>query len=409
MVAMSFDIQISTRQPPTRAMVEAHLTKVGWRLDLSGDLAGDAGNMIAETRDLLRRKRPVFILDGPHKAEHEELPAPVGRVIRGRSFLTEMNLPWSVAGSREARRCFALCEDLARECDGAVYDPQEGALVFPVLPTSNRPEPKLTLSRQLTLEWYVSRADQATAAHFLDLLADVMPVAVPTRFGDFEPLPHKLTDPGGREQFLESWTSENWLFFWKSKRPVFGGSVGRSLDREPPPGAHHMVRISIDINASEIAGNQAVVEQTVELFGRVAAELEAFFAAGYITRDVLVGTRGAQWFGRDTENFAADWITGPWWFGLPSKATWLTWFGPSYAPLVAPALGELAQRTDRGLLVRVGPTPMDTDQVQTLGPKLPAELVVGRTPRYGPVRKDTGKPIVVGSDPTAAAVVPPLT
>src|SRR4051812_36390384 len=156
MVAMSFDIQIATRRPPTRAMVEAHLATTGWRLALSGDLAGEAGNMVAETRGFFRRQRPIFILSGPHRAEHEDLPAAVARVIRGRSFLTEMNLPWSVAGSKDVRRCFALCEDLARECDGAVYDPQEGELVFPDLPKSGRREPKLTPSRQLTLEWYVS-------------------------------------------------------------------------------------------------------------------------------------------------------------------------------------------------------------------------------------------------------------
>lgn len=105
---------------------------------------------------------------------------------------------------------------------------------------------------------------------------------------------------------------------------------------------------------------------------------------------------------------SSDWITGPWWFGLPAKATWLAWFGPSYAPLVAPALGDLAQPRDGGLLVRLGSTPMDADQLQPVAPRLPVDLVVGRTPRYGPVRIDTGEPIVVGSDPTAAAVVPSL-
>ena len=40
---MSFDIRIATREPPTRAMVEAFVKDTGWRISLEGDLAGAAG------------------------------------------------------------------------------------------------------------------------------------------------------------------------------------------------------------------------------------------------------------------------------------------------------------------------------------------------------------------------------
>ena len=54
---MSFDIVMATRTRPTRAMVESHLREAGWRLTLEGDLAGDEGDLTAESRGLLRRFR----------------------------------------------------------------------------------------------------------------------------------------------------------------------------------------------------------------------------------------------------------------------------------------------------------------------------------------------------------------
>ena len=119
---MSFDIVIATRTPPTRAMVESHLLESGWRLTLEGDLAADKGNLTAESRGLLRHKH-IFILSGPDAAEHEDLPHPVQQVLRGRAFLLEMNLPWGL-GEKDMSRAFALCEHLARECGGAVFDPR---------------------------------------------------------------------------------------------------------------------------------------------------------------------------------------------------------------------------------------------------------------------------------------------
>ncbi len=199
------------------------------------------------------------------------------------------------------------------------------------------------------------------------------------------------------------------MFSWKAKQPVFGGAMGRSPNRDEPPGHRHKVHLTVNANATVIADDMSACDRAVDLFARVADELGAFFGAGYVTRGVLAGSRGALWYGQETENFSFDWIDGPWWTGLPAKGTWLSWFGEPYRGVVAAALGDRALERNRGLLVRLGPAPMDSDEVRGLAPRLPADLVVEMTPRYGEVAmKGTGKPMLLGYDRSPAKVIPPL-
>lgn len=135
----------------------------------------------------------------------------------------------------------------------------------------------------------------------------------------------------------------------------------------------------------------------------------AFYGAGYITRGVLAGARGAQWYGRDTENFARDWIVGPWWSGLPAKATWLSWYGAPYREAVASALGARAIHRGPGLLVRLGPQPLDSDEASSQALDLPPDVIAGMTPHYGRVPlKETGKPALLFYKRSPAKVIPPL-
>jgi hypothetical protein len=372
---VSFDIVIATRTRPTRAMVESHLLESGWRLTLEGDLAADKGNLAAESRGLLRHKH-IFILSGPDPAEHEDLPYPVQQVLRGRAFLLEMNLPWGL-DEKDMSRAFALCEHLARECGGAVFDPQEDRLRYPVVPDKPaRREPVLTPIRQLTLEWYLPSSDAKDGSRFLETARRIWPEAAPTRFGQYEPLRSKLADPDGEVAFLDQWQPETSSFFWKAKKPVFGGSIFWSPEVEPPDGAEPKVTLSLDVSATAIETDPLMCDRAVELFVAVAEELRAFFGAGYVTRGVLTGSRGAQWYGQGTEKFSDDWISGRWWLGLPTKPTWLAWYGEPYRDLVAASMDGPSATRERGLLVRLGPTPMDTDQLRGIAPDLPTELLV---------------------------------
>lgn len=387
---MSFDIVIATGKRPTRAMVESHLRESGWRLTLEGELAGDKGNLTAESRGLLRHKH-IFILSGPDPAEHEDLPHPVQQVLHRRAFLLEMNLPWGL-NEKEMSRAFALCEHLARVCDGAVFDPQEGRLRYPVMPDKpTRREPVLTPVRQLTLEWYFKASEANDGAVFLETTRRIWPEAAPVRFGPCEPLRFKMTDPEGENAFLGQWRPANFSFFWTARKPIIGGSIFWSPSVEAPEGARARVVLALTLNATAIETDKALCDRAVELFAAVAEDLRAFYGAGYVTRGVLIGSRGAQRYGKGTENFSDDWISGPWWLGLPAKPTWLTWFGEPYRDLVSAPLNGLSELRDRGLLVRHGPKPLDTDQLGGSSLDLSSDVLVSirATQGEGPMRNIT--------------------
>ena len=64
------------------------------------------------------------------------------------------------------------------------------------------------------------------------------------------------------------------------------------------------------------------------------------------------------------------------WIGLPASPTWLAWFGKPYVDLVRPSVeGHVTAEVDGGLLVRLGPEPMNADQLAARFPPLPTSLI----------------------------------
>src|SRR5664280_1988690 len=103
----------------------------------------------------------------------------------------------------------------------------------------------------------------------------------------------------------------------------------------------------------------------------------AFYGAGCVTRDANLSSRGLS-YGSESETVPPDW--GPWWVGLPEMRSWLSWYGKPYSDLVAPALGAAGIARGDGLRVRLGPAPMDSDEVRGVGPSLPRDLQAVRSP-----------------------------
>jgi hypothetical protein len=67
------------------------------------------------------------------------------------------------------------------------------------------------------------------------------------------------------------------------------------------------------------------------------------------------------------------------WVGLPAAPTWLAWFGRPYADLVRSAVAQhITAETDGALLLRLGPEPMDPDQLAAVFPPLPLPLIARR-------------------------------
>jgi hypothetical protein len=64
------------------------------------------------------------------------------------------------------------------------------------------------------------------------------------------------------------------------------------------------------------------------------------------------------------------------WIGLPASPTWLAWFGKPYAALVRPSVeGQVTAEVDGGLVVRLGPAPINADQLADHFPPLPTSLI----------------------------------
>jgi len=400
---VSFDIIIATRRLPTRAMVESHLAAVGWRLTLLGDLGPDSG-ITAETRTRLRR-RYMFNMSGPHPAENEDFPAPVQRLIRGSGYLLEMNLPWGLP-ERDIVRAFAVSEHLAVACDGAVFDPQDDRVVFPDLPDRvARRKPVHTPIRMLEFHWCLPVGENDDGSAFLSVVRDMLPQALPVRFGTYDPPQFKLADSDGEARFLELWANERLSLSWSSKRPSFGGSVSRSPDLPEPPGKKRFVSLRMSLDSGALERDPAMCERAAEFFVATAQRMRAFVGVGYVERGVLVGRRGDVWYGPESESIAYNF--GPWWIGVPQIPTWLTWYGEPYRNLVAGSVADLSIEKGDGLLVRIGELPLDTDQARDLMPSLPPELLLSLPPDWRRVIGTVGEDIH-RLDRTPAAFIPPL-
>jgi hypothetical protein len=352
----------------------------------------------------------MFTLWPPVRRENRDLQPPVRQALRGVALVVEMNLPWTLR-SEDRLRAYALCERLAMDGGGVVYNPQEDRIVFPDLPdvaevpVRQVTKPSLQPGRHLVIEWSLPSAGPSEGAEFLALLRSFWPGALPTRFGSGEPYNHRLGDPDGSEAFAALWDGG---FNWDSKKPVSGGSVNAPHHRIPP--GRRTFLVSVQADSLAIEKDAALCDRVVDLFVAVSTRLGALFGAAYVTRDILEARRGPAYLYR--EDHILEWAYGDYgvrWLGIPPMTTWLTWYGAPYRPLVASALGSVADEIEGGLLVRLGPAPMDKDAVRGLVPPLPPELLLTITPTMARFAdRATSERAIERVDVAPAKVIPPF-
>lgn len=227
-----------------------------------------------------------------------------------------------------------------------------------------------------------SPVDRSIAEKFLQTLRIQFPEATPTRFGPFEPFQSKL-ETGNDEPFIEEWLRQGHselggYFFWKAKPPSYGGSVFFShqrpaLFRNLPEryACRHVVSLRFDGSKSK----HQEWNHLVDLFCTLARSLNAFYAAAFVTRNVIAKANSIAYDG-ESELFYLQ--RSQWWLGLPSKPTWLTWFAHPYYQLLQEALhnNEFAHDIDsNAILIRMAENPMNQDELRDLYPKLPQELL----------------------------------
>lgn len=245
------------------------------------------------------------------------------------------------------------------------------------LPRQEKLRPRM---RILGMQWFLPlRSDTCLSGQeFLALVRHVCPAALPRRFGDCEPFAYELRQQ--ESLFCQAWPGREkdiaWRsgLFWSTKSPCLSGSMflAGSEARRGRAQGDPCLRISTTWDLRDNERNARQIERMVEGFAALAEELGAFYAAGFVQRDVVAG----RCPGFDNQTEQSPLPRGLLWTGLPHEPTWLSWFGRPYRDLVAHCLPSWAIRErGQGLLVRLGEWPQDRDALAKLALAWPDTLV----------------------------------
>jgi hypothetical protein len=411
---LSYDLEIGTHREPTREQVEAWAAEKALTVDADGLLVSDGS-------------RHLFSLDGPVAAEPDDFAEPLAAACLAPRWMVTVNVPYS-GPKRAISLARALARQLAEANEGAAYDPQEDALIWP------RGTPKRVTAltgeektSRVELEWFVTpgRWPEAPEA-MLRVLRRHCREALPARYGRVEPPPHRF-DPDDPAAFVRFVLDDNdGDGFWFSGRPSFGGrwhAAHDDADVEPAEERYRVARLGIDFDGRVLAKDARWRAAVIDLFTAMAAELGAFFAAAQVETGWTVRKGNRPYASFDTFRRGGEHILrGSLWQGLPPVPLWLSWYGPPYRELVTPHMVEFSRPA--GLRRLLGRARQDEARVDTRGGGLLVQL--GEMPR--PARELGGWPIPealtyrarppivtrnsITGDPAqpedAASVIPPL-
>lgn len=308
---MSYDLEVAAPGEPGRAQIE--------------ELAA-------------ARRLEALTVDGPHPAEPEDFAEAVAAACLAPRWLVTLSIPYA-SPKRAIAQARALARELAELYDGAAFDPQQDALIWPrgrrarVAPRTR--EEKTSI---VELEWEVApERGLAAAETLLRLLRRRCPEALPTRYGRWEPPPHRY-DPAAPEEFAR-FAAEHDDAFWYARRPSFGGSARAST-------------LSLEFDGNVLESDVRWREAVVELFAAVAAELGAVQAKAEVEPGWRVGRSNRPWISAGLVIKAAQRPDGP---------GWLNWFGGPRRELAA----ELTERPSRTRTSRLRRSRSVTPQVVT--------------------------------------------
>lgn len=403
---MSFDLAIATRTRPKPDAIEEFAKGAGAEIRTVGAFKPGSNVLVTFGAD----DRPTIDVDGPSAVQSEDLPDDLAGAVPRARWLVEAHVP---AGSgAEARRfVLDLAIHLARDGDGAVFDPQMDRIAWPSGVTPRPRDSAEERIRAIDLVWFVPTTSLPAdaARRWVERTMKEFPPCTPVRYGPYEPLQSRL-DRDGVEGFEATWAEQaadaiGGSFFWTARDGGFGGSAFFADHRDDfrPPRVGSVARLSASVDARPIYRDPERCAALVAFFAVVADHLGAAYGAACVTRDVIMRR------GRESSDYQTEMGPFPrarWWVGLPALPTWLAWFGKPYRELVADVVSEWIVRAEPGgVLAKFGPEPMDVDQLQGVFPALPAELVA--RPREGSVIDPAVRITFVHGPPSQPAEVIP--
>ncbi|WP_460663395.1 hypothetical protein [Kribbella swartbergensis] len=341
---MSYDVQVFGRR-----RIEV----------LSGLVAGSAGLEFGSDGHVRRRGSYSFTVDGPLEVEAEDIPEDVtAHVLEPRWLWTIL-----VEGSSEAEIPHAVkfAKRLAKAAEGAALDLQTGELLAKVGSRITTPPPKDTRIGLFELHWYAFAEGVPTdpVDDWIELCRRYLPEALPRRYGEFEPLQHRL-DRDRPELLRELVLTEAHPSFVGTK-PCLDGGFFRNEDILT-------VRLSMHEAVARDLAWQAAVRK---LFVAYAVRRAAFLATGEIVGRVLWDGRSISYDGREENTFSLS-RSRERWVGLTPYPVWWSWYGEIYRPLVEPHLDSTEVTAHpTGLFHQAGPEPR---RRKRLADPLPAGL-----------------------------------
>jgi hypothetical protein len=329
-----------------------------------------------------------FTVSGPFRVEAEDVPHDVAAAVPGISAVYYVMVEGSAEAARPFAREFAL--RLAWVFGGAVLD-QQAAEVWArgARRPATRP-PDEERADVVELNWYVSSDSLAgnAGADYVRLSRQLLPEALPRRYGEFEPLQNKLADTGD-PGFAKAWRAASSPLFFAANAPCLGGA----LHAGPGKGTARPVwKMSLDVHRQPLT-ETLWRDALRRLFIALAEDLHAFFASAEVTRGHIWNGRG-MWPDGHTE-VAVSPLRRDGWKGLPPYPVWWSWYGQPYLDLVHQELAG-AHASGRGLYHQWGEEPLDREALSKLAAAkkllgggrdwIPPDLLVRILPGDGRVR-----------------------
>ncbi len=360
---MSYDIRLATHEKPSQELVDAWLSE---RDAFRAEGALEEGLSILRLRG--KTAKPSFEVTAPTTVlDVEDLDEELATAVVAPRWFLEVSAPYGLA-DQDYAAARALAKHLSRESKGAAFDPQSDKLLWPPK-TGKRTNIPSTPERirVIHLQWFFdldTMAGDGMPEQLLHLLRLHLADAVPRRFGEYEP-PRRRLEEDGDEGFSAFWdyvrNEPLNSFYWKARSPCFGGTISfpskwaKSEDGRPTG----YIKVSLDGRVIEV--QKAWREAAVDLFTAMSSQLGAFYAAGYVERNVEA-RRGFLWYGPGAEHIS---LMGKAWQGLPRDPVWMSYFSLDYAAELQNELDAFETTPlGTGMVVRLGDEPLDRDQIR---------------------------------------------
>jgi hypothetical protein len=282
------------------------------------------------------RSGGLLTLDGPLRVEREDVPG----VVLDRVLAPSVVVQLSAGGGYPLPTARRVARALAEALEGAVYDCQEDAVLWPRARAGHRRSQPVQAGDQLVdgliLSWYFRPADlpDAFEQQLLDHLRRALPEAVPKRYDTTEPPQHRL-DRDGDDHFTHLAARPDGLY-WTARRPVVGGNYTRRFGNHGRRSRARQVgalEISLLLDAVDTPAWRAEITHALSDIARLSNAFYAQAAVGH-------GYRSTQLSSDGHTRRPAPLATGDGWQGLPDHPVWLAWFGDLYRPLAEPHLGS---------------------------------------------------------------------